>query len=108
MSGRQYRVGDSFTFGDAQMYRVAAGRKAPGDLVLQTRTLAGWEVMAAGALLVAHSFLVENEDYVYAPPRYLGGKYVKAAELSAESDIYGALRNLDEQTRWKRGNDGRG
>ncbi len=59
--------------------RYVRGNKGPGDMKLEINTDGEWYCMPYYDLLHIIQICMDNEDRIYPPPDYLGGKYLEGA-----------------------------
>lgn len=81
-SGRRFGIGNDWSIGGVHV-RVVRGhkpdpqnptRKHPGDLRLEIETRSGWVPVKMALVGLLANFFYENEETLYPPPRYEGGK----------------------------------
>lgn len=66
--------GDTFEVSGLH-FRVVRGSKSPDDLRLEWSTGGQWWPVHMAAVALMADFFYENEDRLYPPPRYRGGRY---------------------------------
>ena len=72
---RRWRDGDTGTL-DGVRYRVVRGAKGPDDLRLDWLIGGKWRAVHMRVAAMLADFFYENEDALYPPPRYKGGRKV--------------------------------
>lgn len=88
MSEPRFRAGQEFSF-DGIQFRVTRGRKQPrvrdaereaehpdGDLKMMWETSAGWVSVSCHPLFLLTDFIAWNEDYLFPPPEFDGGRMI--------------------------------
>lgn len=98
LNPRRFKAGQAGTF-DGIRFRVVAGRKADGDLVLEWETPTGWERITMHTVGLIVDFLYENEHLLYPPEQgHLGGdKLMKHLEKAVQAGWEKAAQVLDDE-----------
>lgn len=78
MTARRFRAGQQREFDGIRVRIVPGYKRTRGDaddLRLEWETPSGWRAVSMATVLAMADFFYENEDALYPPPRYQGGRY---------------------------------
>lgn len=95
----RFTAGQEFNF-DGIQFRIVAGTKALGDLVIQWLTMDGWRAITCQPLFLAIDFIAWNEDLLYPPPLAGGDLLLDALRVARVKGYREACARLDED-RWR-------